>query len=133
MKNELFDPVTMLLMTLVYKICSNLKFIGCHIVATCTCTSITIIFLDLTTSTDLCLSGGFGGPNCWALNRGENSSNKQDTTTSVLIMDNSSAYRTMEQIIMVGLLLANSSTGPNANLCFVNALLQLLRVIPNFR
>ena len=79
---------------------------------------------------DLFSSRGSRGPNCGALQREEE---PRDMTIQLPTDSTTSAYRLLENIAMVGLLLANSSIGPDKNLCFVNAVLQILRFIPQFR
>ena len=79
---------------------------------------------------DLLLSRGSRGPNCGALKRGED---PQDITIQLPTDSTNSEYRTLEDIAMVGLLLANAAAGKDKNLCFVNAVLQILRFLKNFR
>ena len=87
----------------------------------------TIFKIYLSTSpTEPSMSEGFGGPDWWALQCGVNPSDISAPPVSPLLIDQA-------QRIAMCLLLANSSSGRNKNLCFVNALFQLLRYIPHFR
>ena len=89
--------------------------------------------LDIETSTTIIMSKSYSDAIRSSSARGETRKRGSGLTEAIDIGLTEGGGEVIGDHRMKSLLLANSSSGGNKNLCFVNAALNVLRCIPDFR